>query len=268
MVADATAERGAEGAVREAVRNLVLVLADSKRLLGMRYADWILGSPELEAGIACASMAQDEWGHARLLYSILKDFGDDVDHLEHGRTAPDYRNMMVLDAPPAKWPEVVVLNAFADGALTVQLEALRGSSEAMLRQRVEKMLEEERYHAIHASAWFRRIAGAGDSARDALAEAVDRALPSLLQWFGPEGERAESLRAAGVVQDAGDALRERYKERVSPLLEQLGRAWPDGRDELDFAGFDEASRRSGGEGPDKETLFKVRGDKNRAFLVE
>lgn len=267
-MADATAERRTEGAITEAVRDLVLVLADSKRLLGMRYADWILGSPELEAGIACASMAQDEWGHARLLYSILKDFGDDVDHLEHERTARDYRNMMVLDAPPAKWPEVVVLNAFADAALTVQLEALRGSSEAVLRQRVEKMLEEERYHAIHASAWFSRIAGAGDPARDALVDAVDRGFPTLLQWFGPEGERAESLRAAGVVQDAGDALRKRYMERVSPLLEQVGRARADGWGELDFAAFDEASRRSGGEGPDEETLLKVRGDKNRAFLVE
>ena len=59
-------------------------VADSKRLLGMRYANWILGAPELEAGIACASMAQDEWGHCRLLYALLRDFGDDVDALEHG----------------------------------------------------------------------------------------------------------------------------------------------------------------------------------------
>jgi 1,2-phenylacetyl-CoA epoxidase catalytic subunit len=64
---------------RAAVRDLVLVLADSKRMLGMRYGQWILGAPELEAGIACASMAQDEWGHGRLLYALLRDFGEDVD---------------------------------------------------------------------------------------------------------------------------------------------------------------------------------------------
>ena len=71
--------------VRAPLRDLILVLADTKRLLGMRYANWILGAPELEAGIACASMAQDEWGHARLLYALLREFGDDVDALEHGR---------------------------------------------------------------------------------------------------------------------------------------------------------------------------------------
>jgi ring-1,2-phenylacetyl-CoA epoxidase subunit PaaC len=112
-------------AVQDATRDLILVLADSKRLLGMRYAEWILGAPELEAGIACASMAQDEWGHARLLYALLKEFDEDVDRLEHGRQADEYCSMEVLDRAPADWPRLVGLNALADLALTVQLEALR-----------------------------------------------------------------------------------------------------------------------------------------------
>src|SRR5690606_24883374 len=98
-------------AVRTGVRDLVLVLADSKRLLGMRYAEWMLGAPELEASIACSSMAQDEWGHARLLYALLRDFGDDVAHLEHGREAHDYCNIEVLDRAPGSWPGLVALNA-------------------------------------------------------------------------------------------------------------------------------------------------------------
>src|SRR5919109_567488 len=92
---------------RGALRDLILVLADSKRLLGMRYANWILGAPELEAGIACASMAQDEWGHARLLYALLREFGDDVDALEHGRDANEYRNIEALDTEPTSWPRLV-----------------------------------------------------------------------------------------------------------------------------------------------------------------
>src|SRR5512143_1644747 len=97
--------------LRAAVRDLILCLADSKRLLGMRYAEWILGAPELEAGIACASMAQDEWGHARLLYALLKDFGDDVEQIEHGREPGAYCNLVCLDCAPATWPEFAALNA-------------------------------------------------------------------------------------------------------------------------------------------------------------
>src|SRR3954467_13207859 len=123
---------------RTSVRDLLLVLADTKRILGMRYAEWILGAPELEAGIACASMTQDEWGHARLLYALLKDFGDDVDVVEHGRQPSQYANMQLLDHAPSSWPELVAINVLADGALSLQLEALGNSTYIPLRQRVQK----------------------------------------------------------------------------------------------------------------------------------
>ena len=72
--------------VRAALRRQVLTLADSKRILGLRYSDWLLGAPSIETGIAASSMAQDEWGHARLLYSMLKDFGEDPTTTEHERS--------------------------------------------------------------------------------------------------------------------------------------------------------------------------------------
>ena len=41
---------------RAALERLILSLADSKRLMGIRYSDWILGSPSVETGIATSSM--------------------------------------------------------------------------------------------------------------------------------------------------------------------------------------------------------------------
>ena len=142
------------------MRDLILVLADSKHMLGTRYAEWILGAPELEAGIACASMAQDEWGHGRLLYALLKDFGDDPEHIEHGREPAEYRSIEILDQPPRSWPEVIVINALVDTALTIQLEALSDSDHAPLKQRVGKVLDEEVFHAQHGNAWLKRLAAA------------------------------------------------------------------------------------------------------------
>ena len=255
--------------VRQAVRDLILVLADSKRLLGMRYGEWILGAPELEAGIACAAMAQDEWGHARLFYALLKDFGEDVGALEHGREPHEYVSMEALDQEPADWFGLVALNALADGALSVQCEALRGSAYAPLAQRVGKLLDEERFHAAHGAAWFRRLARAGDEARSALADAVEAVLPGLLRWFGPDSERAEALRAAGVVDAAGGDVRQRYLDRVGTLLEELGdRGAALRAAAFAFDGFDEASRRVSREGPDAATVARIRGDKNRSFLMD
>jgi len=254
--------------LRAAVRDLILVLADSKRLLGMRYAGWILGAPELEAGIACASMAQDEWGHARLLYSLLKDFDDDVDALEHGRESADYRSMEALDAAPATWADLVALNALADTALTVQFEALRQSGYPPLRQRVEKLLEEERFHEAHAAAWFRRLANGGPAARQAIHDAVRAMVPSILEWFGPDSRRARGLVSASVADATGSTLRARFIERLVPVLRAIDAAEAFANIEPEFDGFDEGRRRSRGEGPDAATIEQVRGDRNRAFLLD
>ena len=251
---------------RAAVRDLILVLADSKRLLGMRYADWTLGAPELEAGIACASMAQDEWGHARQLYALLRDFGDDTEQLEHGREAAEYRSIAILDQAPATWPELVVLNALVDTALTVQFEALTSSAYSPLRQRCEKLLEEERFHLAHGAAWFRRLAGASDRARNATRDAAERALPVVLQWFGPDGDRSRGMTETGIVAAASADTRARYVDRVRGLLELVG-AKADAAS-AKFDGFREDFRRPTGTTPDQAVIAKLRGDLNRAFLMD
>lgn len=251
--------------VRQAVRDLILVLADTKRLLGFRYAEWMLGAPELETGIACASMAQDEWGHARLLYALLKGFDEDVDALEHGREPDAYRNMGLLDEPAATWPEVVALMSLADVAVTVQLEALRSSAYEPLQQRVEKLVEEERFHSAHGSAWARRLAEGTDASRAALRAAVGAVLVPALRWLGPDSEGAARLEQSGATTATGSGLRDRLLDRVGGLLDRVDVAVPE---TFDFAGFDEAWRRTPGSGPDAATIRKIRGDRNRAFLMD
>jgi ring-1,2-phenylacetyl-CoA epoxidase subunit PaaC len=254
-----------DAATLPAVRDLILVLADSKRVLGYRYAEWMLGAPELETGIACSSMAQDEWGHARLLYALLKAFDDDVEELEHGREAEAYRSMTVLDHAAESWPDTVALMTLVDGALSVQIEALRGSSYDPLRQRVEKMLDEERFHAAHGAAWFRRLADASEGSRDALRTAVDRVLGPVLAWFGPDSDRARALTGAGVTDAVGPELRSRLLERIGPLLDLIDLDAPA---EADLDDFDEARRRSGEGAPDADVIRRIRGDRNREFLMD
>jgi ring-1,2-phenylacetyl-CoA epoxidase subunit PaaC len=255
-------------AVHDAVRDLILVLADSKRLLGMRYGQWILGAPELEAGIACASMAQDEWGHSRLLYALLRDFGEDVDDLEHGRTASEYRSIDALDTEAASWPALVAVNTFIDTALTIQLEALRGAAYLPLRQRVQKLLDEETFHAAHGNAWFRRITSAGDAGHDAMQQATMDLLPAVLRWFGPDSARGRMLHDASVVDASGSGLRNRFLQRVAPLLRLVGDHTSLLELEPGFHDFDERTRRGASSVPDERTIEQIRGDRNRTFLLD
>ena len=250
---------------RQALRDLILSLADSKRIMGIHYAEWVLGAPELEASIAASSISQDEWGHSRLLYALLKDFGDDPERLEHGREARDYCNVEALDQRLETWPDFVVVNAIVDTAITVQLESLAETCYAPLRQRVQKQLEEERFHSAHGAAWLRRLGGMGDAARAAIQKALDARWSAVLHWFGPD-EHGAKAKTEGLWDRTGAELRSRLLDRVTPLIKSSGLALP--TQKLDFADWNASTHRSSHSGPAEETVARARGDRNRAFLLD
>ena len=256
-------------ALHEPLARLLLSLADNKRLLGMRYSEWILGAPTLEAGIACSAMAQDEWGHGRILYAMLKDFDRDPGQLEHERGSDEYLSSELLDTAPGEWPVLLALNALLDTALSVQCQALSESRYTPLHYKMGKLLDEERFHFEHARGWTGRLADT-DAGRAALAETYRAALAPCLRWFGrSDGELWTALTEEGVIDGDPDAQRERWIERVGPLLDEVAikRPSPAGAD-LDWDGWDEARRRTGSGGPDADTLARVRGDKNRSMLMD
>jgi len=255
---------GQEPEVREGFRRLVLSLADSKRLLGIRYSDWILGAPSIEAGIAASSMAQDEWGHARLLYATLKDFGDNPLEVEHQRDPEAYCSMDALDEGFDDWAAVIAAIVVVDGALTVALEGLRGGGYQSIEGRVGKMLAEEEFHRSMGEAWFRRLAGSSDTARERLRAGVEQFLGSTVRCLAPGDPAHEGLGTLGLTLP-GKELRRQFAERVDPLLELLDMSVP--LEGPDLEGWDGARGRGPGQ-PAGEAVERARGDRNRALFVE
>jgi len=265
------------GDVRAPLRDLILALADSKRVLGLRYSDRMLGSPTLEAGIAASSMAQDEWGHARLTYALLGDLGDDPKALEHERPAAGYRSMDALDAGLEGWHGMIAASLLLDMALTAQYAALVESRYTPVRNRVQKLLDEEKFHFQYAAGWARRIARVPEL-RAGLAAELGRVLPRALRWLGrDDAPGMRRLVEEGIVRDLPSDRRGRFLARVGAVLEEIGLASEVGvaRDgerwrydgELDWAGWDDATRRAGGS-LDEATAARARGDLNRALLLD
>ena len=263
--------------VRAPLRDLILALADSKRVLGLRYSDRMLGAPTLEAGIAASSMAQDEWGHGRLTYALLSELGDDPKALEHERPGAEYRSAPALDRAFGSWSDLVAAALLLDTALTAQYGALVGSRYTPVQNRVQKLLDEEKFHFQYAAGWARRIATVA-ALRDELRDALARELPLALRWLGrDEAPGLSRLIEEGIVREGPSALRARFLARVAPVLADAGFA-----DELgvrqeggewtyagspDWSGWDDATRRAGG-ALDEETAARARGDLNRAMLLD
>lgn len=250
--------------VRDALRREILFLADSKRVLGIRYSDWLLGAPSIETAIAASAMAQDEWGHARLLYAMLKDFGLDPEEVEHERAASEYCCLGCLDRPFENWAEYVAAVVLVDGGLALLLEALSTSPYEPCRTRIPKMLSEEEFHGDMGRAWFRRIAGGREEGREKLREASGGFLASTLSCLAPDDGVFETLVAAGFLPRAS-TLRGDYGSRMAPLLDLVGI-----EPELETGLPEEwdVKRRRGPGGPDEETVERARGDRNRALFVE
>ncbi len=257
----------------DGLAGLLLALADNKRVLGIRYSDWILGAPSVEAGIACSAMAQDEWGHARIVYSLLKDFGRDPEALEHERGSTEYLSSELLDRDVSSWPELIALNLLLDTALSVQFELMVDSRFEPIHYKVRKLLDEERFHLEHARGWTARLSSTSGG-KKALADAFGAAWNACLRWFGPSGDPAlQELAGAGILSGGPDAARSSWLERIGPSLDELGLArrgekgWVSLR-EPEWEGWDAGRRRAAEGGPDEDTLARVRGDRNRSLLMD
>lgn len=246
-----------------ALERLLLTLADSKRLMGIRYSDWTIGAPSIETGIAASSMAQDEWGHARLLYSMFKGFDKDPVPLEHDRAASEYASVAELDEEMPDWAAVVAAMVLVDGALTAVLGSFAEGTFEPAQQRVPKMLAEEEFHASLGAAWFKRLASADGEAHDLLRAAVDRMLPGLLAWVGADDAPMKALESLGVIGASEERLAA-FRGAVGDLTGLVG---VDPTSVVASGSWDDQRGRTEGE-LSEEAAERARGDRNRALFVE
>jgi 1,2-phenylacetyl-CoA epoxidase catalytic subunit len=197
------------------LRNFLVALADTKRALGLRYAEWCDRAPTLEAGVAASAMAQDQLGQARVLYALIQEQYSMLTFDFDDETRGHSQNLAFLDRPFSDWLTFVLANFLIGAGVTLTEEALADSRLVPLRQRMPKMLEEERYHRVHAEGWLKYFEQRQDVR---LRDVAAQILPEVLCWFGDAQHSA--LSEAEILTLAPGELRERYMERVGPLLQQ------------------------------------------------
>ena len=254
------------------MKETIVALSDSKLLLGYHYGEWTFGPPAIEAGIAACSMAQEEFGHARLLNGILKrEFDLEVDPLNDTRPPAAFASIAFLDRPFSSWADVVAANSVVDYALSLELSAFERSPFEPLAKVVDKMLMEERFHFAHAEGWVRLMEDRGGAPRETTRASVTRALRDAAAFFGPTGHDA-ALVEAGVKSSPDDSLRDRLFARIAGLFEdpvtiglrKTGAAWG-AAEPVDWQGWDRARHRLDPGGPEQAILDELRGTKNVAF---
>jgi ring-1,2-phenylacetyl-CoA epoxidase subunit PaaC len=232
------------GRVRElSLYSLVKSLADNKQLLGMRYAEWCIAAPSLEADIAAAAMGLDDIGHSRVLYGSLRELG-----APDGADQSSYANVPYLDKPWTDWAQFVAANSVLDSAFTLMIEALANGKVEVLRSRLKKMLQEERYHFLHGRSWMHEVRAG---------KAIERAWRESLEWIGPDGGDVDQLEREGQLAYGVRELGRRLEERVGSAAPTV---------DIDWKTWDPIRRRTQPGGIDQATLDMLQGLAEKRYM--
>lgn len=217
--------------VADALLRWGLSLADSKHKLGMRISEWANGGPSLEASVGACALTQEELGHARSLYAMLRDFPGAPPELgsESDLERSEYRNPALLDEPWDSWLQLIVFNVLLDRALAVAVEALRHSQYAPMRQRAAKILQEEEHHRIFGESWLKRLAELDEKTRRRLQRSLAKCWEAAVAFLGPDDDKSTALLfESGILDAPACEQRESFKREAQAVLQEQRLQLPSG----------------------------------------
>jgi ring-1,2-phenylacetyl-CoA epoxidase subunit PaaC len=220
------------GGQLSALAELLLALADDEFVTGYSNSEWTGIAPLLEEDLAFSSLAQDELGHARLLYELLSELQiegesnlQSPDALAYGRAPSGFRSAQLVERPRGDWAYSVSRQFLYDTADFVRLESLCRSAYTPLADAAASIIREEKYHLLHARTWLERLASGGAEARARQRAAFEVLWPDALGLFEPLAGEAE-LVEAGILPDAFANLRDRWLSSVATPLRRLELPFP------------------------------------------
>jgi len=207
--------------VRSALAAYLLAVADDELILGHRHSEWTGFAPDIESDVALSSVAQEELGHARLLYEQVCELaGGDPDALAYGRRPAEFRNAVLVERPNDDWGFTIVRMFLYDHADRVRLDALATGTIEPLSDLARTIRREEKYHLRYGEQWLRRLAQATEDSGKRSQAALDRAWPEARSLFEPVVGQ-EVLVAGGMLPEP-TTLRGRWEQAVVPLLQEMG----------------------------------------------
>ena len=197
--------------MNEQERLSLLAIADDELVLGWRNSEWTGIAPVLEEDVAFSSIAQNEIGHARAVYSLLSE---DPDALAFDRKPEEYRCAPLVELHVLEWAHTIARRWLYEQADLIRITALRDGDDPQVAGLAAKIDREEAYHRMHAEMWHDRLRDEPrfQAAAEELWPYALGVLPSELR-----GELVERVGLAEV-----DAVeRGKHTDELEPLWEEM-----------------------------------------------
>lgn len=205
--------------MKDAIRDLLLKMADDALILGHRNSEWTGLGPVLEEDIAFSSMAQDKIGHASALYLILhEEFGEPTpDKLAYERDEKEFKCCHLVEMPNGEYDYSLVRHFFFDHAEIVRYKLLEQSSEARVAALAKKVRGELKYHVLHADTWMKKLAKANEESRARILSSVKELYPLALGIFEKSKWEDDLIKKGVFVGE--EKLQEEWLKSMQPVLD-------------------------------------------------
>ncbi len=214
------------GQERGELFQLLLALTDTKQRLGFQDSHWVTGTPALEGAVGAAALAQDELGHARTLYTLLRTFPEAPESLSEENDLKSTRvrvHPAALDEKWDTWLKLIAMSVTLDAALQQVFDLLKGSSFGPLAGIATKIAQEEKFHRVYGETWLTRLAEHDDATRQKMQKEIDWAYPIAESWLG-HGQ--SGLVAEGIVTGQIADLKAPWRTNLSKVLDKAGLKLP------------------------------------------
>lgn len=210
-----------------ALRRLLLAMADDHLIIGHRNSEWTGLGPILEEDIAFSSIAQDKIGHALGLYSILNEqLGEaDPDTLAFMRNETDFTSCQLVEYPIGEYDFSLMRHLLFDVAALIRFEDASHSAYDPLAKLARKVKGEIKYHVFHASTFVKQLGQGNEESKARMQSAFNQNMALALGMF--ESFEGEELLVQQGIYKGEAAIRTAWLGEIGAILQEAGLKVPD-----------------------------------------
>lgn len=208
--------------------NQLTAIADDHLILAHRNAEWTGHAPILEEDIALANIAQDELGHAALLYELLADLNHtEPDQMAFFRDASQFRNTQLVELPKGDWAFTMLRQYLFDAFELAYLNLWQQTAYTPLAEIAGKMYKEELYHLRHTHIWVERLGLGTAESHQRMQKGLNELWKYAQQLFVPLPEEGKLVQVGFV--PAQTTVYKSWQAIVVPHLQKCGLIIPEER---------------------------------------
>lgn len=228
---------------KEHLINLLYMQADSELAGALGYVPCVPMSPNVEEYLASSMIVKDEFRHARVVYKLLENLGEEVNSHVRGhdftyrlgdseanigsQRAADDKRVNIFYYPIDSWVDFCMFNFCMDRGAGHQLEDSLGASYKPWARVLEGIFKEEKFHIAHGDNWVKRLSDDKKS-HNAAQAALDKWFIRTMNIFGrPNSPKNKIYREIGLKKRDNHDVRMAFAQEVADRCKENGLKLPE-----------------------------------------